>query len=453
MEPEEYLRTLDRIYDLPKHLVGRSEVYVPTSEERLERIEVIREFLDLACPGWRDIRVVHIGGTSGKGSTAWMLAAMLSREHRTGLVTSPHLFDLRERIRVDLEPISRDDLVRVFEGTIFPRARELVGEDPRFALRFPEVILSTAFAHFLGAGVEWAMVEVALGGRYDQTNAVEPVASVITNVSLDHMHLLGGTPEEIAWHKAGIARRGVPLYTSEVEEGVLEVLRGEAGRVGAPLHVVRPDEGGGGDLRFRGRDWRVGMRGPHQRTNAALALAVALDVAGLGEEACADGLANAQMPGRFEEVAPGVIADVAHNPAKTRALAATVEEALTGRRAVLVVGIVEVKDHGSVLAPLLSFTDHVVFTRSRHRGADPIGLLRVWTGLGGDPERAEVVDDPRAALARAQALAGEKGVVLVTGSSFVVDEVLNPDDWLREANAGYVSPGRSYGPGADGGPR
>jgi dihydrofolate synthase/folylpolyglutamate synthase len=444
MEPDEYLRTLDRIYDLPKHLVGRSEVYVPSREERLERIEVTRGFLDHACPGWRDIKVVHIGGTSGKGSTAWMLAAMLSREHRTGLVTSPHLFDLRERIRVDLEPISRDALVGVFEGTIVPRARELVGDDPRFALRFPEVILSTAFAHFLEAGVEWAMVEVALGGRYDQTNAVEPVASVITNISLDHMHLLGATPEEIAWHKAGIAKRDVPLYTSEVKEGVLEVLREEAGRVGAPFHVVHPEEGGGDALRFRGREWHVGMRGPHQRTNAALALAVALDLAGLGEDGCADALATAQMPGRFDEVVPGVIADVAHNPAKTQALARTVGEALVDRRTVLVVGIVDVKDHGSVLGPLLPVADHIVFTRSRHRGADPTGLLHIWTGLGGDPERAEVVEGPKAALTRAQALAGEGGVVLVTGSSFVVDEVLNPDDWMREANAGYVSPGKSY---------
>ena len=157
-----------------------------------------------------------------------------------------------------------------------------------------------------------------------------------------------------------------------------------------------------------------------------------------------DALAIAQMPGRFEEVAPGVIADVAHNPAKTQALAGTVDEALAGRRTVLVVGIVDVKDHASVLGPLVPVADHIVFTRARHRGADPSGLLRVWTGLGGDPERAEVVTSPKAALTRARALAGDGGVVLVTGSSFVVDEVLNPDDWMREANAGYVSPGKSY---------
>ena len=114
MDTHDYVEVLDRIYDLPKHLLDHSEVFVPTPKQRLERIRVTREFLDRAVPGWRDIKVVHVAGTSGKGSTAWMLASMLSRRHRTGLVTSPHLFDLRERIRVDLEPISRDDLVWVF---------------------------------------------------------------------------------------------------------------------------------------------------------------------------------------------------------------------------------------------------------------------------------------------------------------------------------------------------
>ncbi len=440
MEPSEYVEVLDQIYDLPKHLLERSEVFVPTPEQRLERIMITREFLDRAVPGWRDVRVVHVAGTSGKGSTAWMLASMLSRRHRTGLVTSPHLFDLRERIRVDLEPISREDLVRTFRDRVVDPCRQLVGEDPAFALRFPEVILATAFAHFLQVGAPWAVIEVALGGRYDQSNVVEPAAAIITNVSFDHMHQLGDTLEEIASHKAGVIKEGAPVFTTETKDEVLAVIRAEAEEKKAPLHVLEVPPGPGGFLRFRGLEWRLAMRGGHMRANAALALSVALDVAGISADDCMKALANAQMPARFHEFRPGVFADVAHNPAKVAALASTMDEELGSRRRVVVLGLTDKKDAPAVLAPLVGVADALVFTRSRYRGADPERLLRAWKGLD-TPSPAEVVDLPRAALERAIELAGEGGAVVVTGSTFVVDEALNPEAELLEANALYVPPG------------
>lgn len=445
MDEGRYLEVLDRIYDLPGHLFGRSEVFVPTPEQRLERIEVTREFLDRTVPGWRGIKFVHVAGTSGKGSTAWMLADMLSRRHRTGLVTSPHLFDLRERIRLDLEPISREDLVRVFEERVEAPCRRLVGEDPRFALRFPEVILACALARFCEVEASWAVVEVALGGRYDQTNVVEPQAAVITNVSFDHMHQLGDTLEEIAHHKAGIIKPGVPVYTTEEDGAVLAVIRREAEAVDAPLKLVRAARGPGGTLRFRGTDWRLAMKGDHQRSNATLALSVALDVAGMPATDCRAALATSQMPGRFQEVRPGVYADVAHNPAKSAALAGTMREELEGRRRVLVVGMTDKKEAPAVLAPLEGVVDAIVFTRSRYRGADPSTLQAAWEALGPDVPPSRIVDGPREALKTALGLAGDEGVVVVTGSTFVVDEAFNPEAGLLEANALYVPPGEVPG--------
>jgi dihydrofolate synthase/folylpolyglutamate synthase len=442
MEPAEYVEVLDRIYDLSKHLLDRSEVFVPTPEQRLERIRVTREFLDRAVPGWRDIRVVHVAGTSGKGSTAWMLASMLSRRHRTGLVTSPHLFDLRERIRVDLEPMTRDELAWTFMTRVADTCRVLVEEDESFALRFPEVILAIAFAHFMEVGVTWAVIETALGGRYDQSNVVEPAAAVITNVSFDHMHQLGTTLEEIAAHKAGIIKEGVSVYTTETKEEVLEVLRREAAEKHAPFHHVMVPPGPGGSLGFHGLDWRLAMKGGHMRLNAALALSVALEVAGVSAEDCMRALATAQMPARFQEFRPGVFADVAHNPAKVAALAATMDEELGARRRVVVLGLTDKKDGPSVLAPLVGVVDALVFTRSRYRGADPGSLLEAWKGLGA-PSPAEVVVTPRDALERAIEWAGEGGTVVVTGSTFVVDEALNPEAELLEANALYVPPGEA----------
>jgi len=445
MDQESYLEVVDRIYDLPGHLLGRTEVFVPSPEQRLERIRVTREFLDRTIPGWREVRTVHVAGTSGKGSTAWMLAAMLSRRHRTGLVTSPHLFDIRERIRIDLEPISREDLVRVFTDRVEAPCRRLVEEDEALALRFPEVILACAFAHFLDVGVTWAVVEVALGGRLDQTNVLEPQAAAITNVSFDHLHQLGDTLEEIAYHKAGVIKNGVPIYTTEEDETVLSIINHEAESVGAPIHIVRADTGPGGTLRFRGTDWTLAMRGEHQRRNAALGLTIALDVAGLAATDCKAALATAQMPARFQEVRPGLYADVAHNPAKTRALAATISTELVGRRTVLVVGMTDRKEAPGVLAPLVEVTDAAIFTRSRYRGTDPSNLLAAWEGLGGGVAPAQVVDGPREALEKAIELAGDGGAVVVTGSTFVVDEALNPEAELLEANALYVPPGEAPG--------
>ncbi len=443
MDKEEYVRVLDRIYNLPGHLTGRVDVFVPTPEQRLARIAVMRDFLDRALPRWREIRVVHVGGTSGKGSTAWLLAAMLSRRDPTGLVTSPHLFDLRERIRVNMEPISRDDLMRVFEGTVEPASRDMAREDEAFALRFPEVILATAFAQFLEVGVEWAVIEVAIGGRFDQSNVVEPQATAITNVSRDHMHQLGRRLPEIAAHKAGIIKPGVPCYTTETRGRVLDVLRAEAEGKDAPLHLVRAGAGRDGTLRFRRQDWPMAMRGAHQRRNAALALSVALDVARLPEVECMAALATAQMPARFQEVVPGVFADVAHNPAKTRALASTIGEALPGRRTVLVMGITEKKDHRNILRPLAGVVDAVVFTKSRYRGVDPQRLRRIWDTLGAGSSPSDVVMDPREALERGRMLAGDGGAVVVTGSTFVVDEALNPERDILESNATYVPPGEA----------
>ncbi len=456
MDRAEYLRALDRIYDLPRHVAGRTDVFVPTKEERLERIRYTREFLDRALPEWRRIKVAHVAGTAGKGSTAFMLASILSRRHTTGLVTSPHLFDLRERIRLGMRPVPRDDLVRLFEGTVVPACERLVREekDDAFALRFPEVILATAFAHFLERGAEWAVIEVTIGGRYDQSNVVEPAVSIVTNVSRDHVEQLGPRLEDIAGHKAGIAKPGVPLYTTETKRRVLAVLEEECRRVGAPLVRVAPGPGGedDGTLVFRGRVWPLGMRGRHQRSNAALAVAVAMDVAGMSEADCAAGLARARMPGRFDEVGRGVYADIAHNPAKMRALVDIARDALEGRRVVFVLGVSEGKDPRAILNHVASVADRVVLTRARYRGLDPERLLRVWRGLGPGGARlgrVEVVERPRDALARARALAGRGGAVVVTGSTFVVDEALNPDTWLMEANAAYVPPGTAA-PGAGG---
>jgi dihydrofolate synthase/folylpolyglutamate synthase len=149
------------------------------------------------------------------------------------------------------------------------------------------------------------------------------------------------------------------------------------------------------------------------------------------------------MPARFQEVAPGIFADVAHNPAKTRALATTMGEALADRHIVLVLGITERKDHRSILRPLASAVDAVVFTKSRYRGVDPGRLCDIWVSLKDGSPPAEVVADPRDALRRARDLAGEEGAVVVTGSTFVVDEALNPEGDILESNATYRPPGEA----------
>lgn len=405
-------------------------------------LENIRRLLQALGNPERAFRAVHVGGTNGKGSTAAMLAALLQAAgFRIGLYTSPHLLDFSERIRVNGEPIGPDAVapltaeVRAAVEASFAHAPDELPSHPTFF----EVTTALAFLHFARLGVEWAVVEVGLGGRYDATNVLAPDLTIITNVAVEHQDLLGESLEAIAAEKAGIVKPGIPLVTAATEPA-LTVLRRACEERGAPLlHVpaayswdrqaLLPD---GQVFRLRGAttdrgDLRLGLLGRHQLANAATAVAAAeaLREGGLTlpEGAIREGLAAVRWPARLQVVGepPRLLVDGAHNPAACRAVRDFLEGEAPGRR-LLVFGVLKDKDWEQMLEILLpAFAATILCRPPSDRAADPAMLLETARGLC---PHVEVVPEVREALARARALARPEDTVLVAGSLFTAGAAL-----------------------------
>ncbi len=397
--------------------------------------------------------VAHVAGTSGKGSTSTMLAAILQAAgYHTGLHTSPYLQAYTEKIRIGEHYLPIPDftaLVAELHGHVGAMLDGIHGPPSYF-----EATVGLALAAFARAGVNAAVVEVGVGGRHDATNVVQPAVTAITNVGFDHMQILGHTLRDIAFQKAGIIKPGVPAVTAATDPDAYAVIRYECAAWGVPLTTVRVDtppadpattmhaevhdlDADGARFTLRHGDWvlpdvHIGMLGTHQVTNAATAAAAAraLDANGVpvGDEAIRAGLARAFFPGRLEVMQrggdkPTVVIDGAHNPDKARSLVAALHALFPGKRVVLVLGVVADKDASSVLDILLPVASAAVTTQApiinrTVASADDLAALVRARGVPCD-----AVPDPDDAIAAALGMAGAGDLVCVTGSLYLVGAV------------------------------
>jgi dihydrofolate synthase/folylpolyglutamate synthase len=386
---------------------------------------------------------LHVGGTSGKGSTSTMLAAALAASgKRTGLHTKPHLSAMTERARVDGAAISEDEFADVL-GEMMPAIEATTRDHARPS--YYETLLALAFVYFARREVDVAVIEVGLGGTLDGTNLVRPEVSIVTNVGLDHTDVLGDSVEAIAADKAGIAKAGVPLVSNAVGPA-REIIEARALREGAPFFAVGehasvrrlPSETYGQSFSVATAsdtyELALPILGSFQQANAATAI-VALERLGpslrprVGD--VERGLRELVVPGRMEFFPghPSVIFDIAHNPDKAASLAAALAETFPGRRFVFVVGIGETKDAPNVLKPFFDLPASFVFTQFETPGRiseRPRRLANI-AELAGAGARA--ITDPVDALAVARRSGDGEHIVVVTGSTFVTG-VLR--DWWLE---------------------
>jgi dihydrofolate synthase/folylpolyglutamate synthase len=358
---------------------------------------------------------------------------------RTGLTTSPHLSRFAERIRIDGAPIGdralEAALSAVLEGIAVP-------------LTFFEALTAAAFVAFRDAGVDLMVLEVGLGGRLDATNVVEaPLCAAITSIALEHAEILGPTIAHIAREKAGILKPGAPVVlgpldpeaAAPIEEVARAVSAGPIWRVaragggeaaaprpgeirvrrrGAEVEVLAPPEHGGRAAA------RLGLEGPHQADNAAVACGIAWRLAARWPAvagAIPEGLGDARWPGRLErlrvERGAEVLLDCAHNPHGALALAAALDEGATpAARTTLVFGALADKDYPGMLAALAPRAGRRLYTTPKGRAAAPLAALQAIAP-------GEAVPEPRAALARALEAAAPGDLVVVTGSIYLVGEV------------------------------
>lgn len=379
--------------------------------------------------------VIHVAGTNGKGSTSHMLAGVLQRcGYKTGLYTSPHLKDFRERIRVNGQPISQDAVVEFVEAH-----REWYEPlEPSFF----ELTTAMAFKHFSNEHVDVTVIETGLGGRLDSTNVVDPVLSVITNISWDHKDLLGDSLEKIALEKAGIIKFNKPVVVSEMQEDVQRVFAEKATLENAPLtfadrsyrFVSRQYVTGLQELTYdtdRGKvSVRVDLPGFYQMHNVAGVLAACDELRRLGYNLDAakqrDALANVRrltgLRGRWEILndSPLTIADVAHNEAGLRSTMAQLVS-YGKRRVHFVLGFVKDKDVGAILKLFPRDAAYYFCKPDLPRGLDANELRRL---AGENALVGHAYASVREAYQRAYIAAGEDDVIYIGGSTFVVAEVL-----------------------------
>lgn len=414
-----YPAAIKYLYGLQKHGIKLG----------LEPVQAVIE--TLGHPEHR-LRVLHVGGTNGKGSTVAMAAAMLRASGlRVGVYTSPHLVDFRERIRIDGEMISEDRLAE-----LVGRLRRAV--PPTVSLTFFEMTTVLALLYFAESQVDLAVLEVGMGGRFDATNVVEPMACVITTIALDHQEYLGTTEEAIAFEKAGIIKPAVPVVIGRMGAEAGAVIERIAAERAAPVRRLGSEfvvEGSSDRFTYRGwgrvfEGLRCGLVGRHQLDNAACAIAL-LESAGYGgvpvdEAAVRKGLRSVVWEGRLEviEDAPRVLLDGAHNPAASRALARYLGEFLASHpnaRIILVWGMMRDKDLREFLAPLLPLVSEIVLTQAGlarsatvHELREP---LREW------PKPVYEVPLPAEALQRAKQQASPGDLICVAGSLMLLGDI------------------------------
>ena len=379
-------------------------------------------------------RVLHIAGTNGKGSTAAMTAAILQAAgYRVGLYTSPHLVEFRERIRVNGEMISESQVAELTE-----QLQTLC--QPDLSPTFFEYTTAMAFQHFAESGVEVSVVEVGLGGRFDATNVVTPVACVVTTISLDHQEHLGNTCSAIAFEKAGIIKPGVPVMVGRLDDDAWRTIEQVASERQAAVFRLNEDFCTEGEepqqFSYRGLGLRYdgltcALEGRHQLDNAACALALLGAVAPQGiavtAEAVREGLRAVNWAGRLETADrhPTVFLDGAHNPAAATALAdflTRADRSHPSRSVVLVLGMMRDKDHRGFVEPLRGLVDEVVLTQADLPRSATAQELRA--SIGDLLPHSHVVPSLSDAMTLARQLATSDGLVCVTGSLMLVGECM-----------------------------
>ena len=400
-------------------------------------LDRIRALCDLLGHPEQAYPTVHVTGTNGKTTTAGMIAALFGAMGLTaGTYTSPHLQDVRERLRIAGEPVSRDDVTRGLEY-LGPFLSHVDADHPE-PVTFFEVLTALAFTHFADAPVDVGVFEVGMGGRWDATNVIAAQVAVLTDISLDHPEL-GSSVESVAAEKAGIIKPDSITVTAAHPAGAMRVIKEAAAEANARIVIAGEDFGvedrqtavGGQLLTLRGvtgdvRDVFLPLHGLHQAANAAYALAAVEAFfgfsGGIEGDVIREGFAAVRSPGRLEvirrpDLAP-VVLDGAHNPAGARSLAIALGTEFAFRNRVFVLGVLGDKDVDALITELLPVADHLIVTQPPSGRAAPAERLAKIIRTSG--RSVETAEDVAEAVELASGLATQDDAVVVTGSLYTV---------------------------------
>ena len=453
-----YEQAIDFLFGRINYERVHAEAY-STSDFKLDRMRLLLEML--GNPHER-IPVVHLAGTKGKGSTCSMLASVIkSCGYRCGLYISPHITAFEERITVNGIQPNQTEFVGLL-NRLLPTIAEMDQLPGRMQPTYFELATALAWKYFTEQNVDIAVLEVGLGGRLDSTNLCRPLVTVITNISRDHTHVLGSTLHQIAYEKAGIIKPHIPLISGVGQGEALEMIEQTSRERQAPftllgrqLHLINRRTGPRGtveiDVRTPTRLWTevpVVLRGPHQATNAALALAVIDELQkqnwSFSEADVKVGFQSVNWPARVEIISrrPTVIIDAAHNWESSRALVASLREEQLAQKRILIFAATKDKDVAGILRQLLPSFETVVLTRylDNPRGVSLDELHGLVESMTVRP--THFAPDPLSAWNLAKRIAGPHDLIVITGSFFLVAELR--ETILYEAKK---TPEENVGPG------
>ena len=387
MIPNSFEETLDYLY-------GLQRLGMKFGLENITRVlETIGNPQD-------SLKIVHIAGSNGKGSTAAHLESVLMEAgYSVGLYSSPHFVRFTERIRVDRKTIEETDVVRITRNMLdaMPELASNADAEEQVPVTFFELTTALALVYFAEKGVDTVILETGLGGRLDATNVCNPILSMITTISLEHQEFLGNTIEQIAGEKAGIVKPGKPVICGVRQPEAKKVIREVCEEKQAPLYQagaqfrIRQYKDGsfsysGIERSFKGL--RTSMRGRHQARNAAMAVAGAEVLQSLGfaissDEAIRKGLENVRWRGRQEylEMPQRVLLDGAHNAEAMMTLCRSLKNEYTYRRLLVLMGIMREKNHRRMIASIAPLADEIVLLLSDSRSAPPWDISRFVTDL------------------------------------------------------------------------
>jgi dihydrofolate synthase/folylpolyglutamate synthase len=397
---------------------------------------------------------IHIAGSNGKGSVAAMLQSILSLSgYRTGLYTSPHLVDYRERIRIGDELIDKDFIVDF--------VNDLKEEIDQNGYTFFEVTTALAFSYFAKHKINMGILETGMGGRLDATNIATPLISIITNISLEHTEHLGTTLAQIAFEKAGIIKNGIPTITAVDDSEALQVIEDICGERESPLSIINPsvfisdakfpphpiplpwgERGNNEDIRIHKlsvdqtvfdfgplKNLKLNLSGRHQVTNASLAIFATKKLKEMGwkinRTAIRDGLKNVNWRGRLEVARdnPLTLLDVAHNPVGIKTLIEALEEFFPEKKIIFIFGVMADKDYPLMLKEICWKAKFILLTKPDYkRAADPELLEKV---LIDQNKPYEILPQVKQAYIFALKNAKSEDVICITGSHFTVGEFLS----------------------------
>jgi len=397
-----------------------------------EPFNAMNKWLPLLGNPHEKVPFIHIAGSNGKGSTVNYLKEMLEQAgYKVGAFTSPHLERVNERITINGLEIP-DERFLALANRLFHLIEQMDGEYPNFF----EIMTLIGFMYFEEEKVDIAIIEAGIGGRFDCTNVITPLISIITTVSLDHTHILGNTYIDIAYQKAGIIKRNIPVVTAVLNQEALEVIRTEAEEQNAPLFIYGEDffvsdiQTESGKQRFTYHLGKVKlnislkMLGTHQIANASCALTAATILRSIGFDRFTDNniqraLENAFWPGRFERIGQQIVLDGSHNPEGTKALIDTLTEQYPHRKYKFIYSVMNDKDYKESISMLEKVASAIYFTEI------PIPRAAKAEELAKHSKHPlkEVHEDWKELVKREIANIQSDELLVITGSIFFIAEV------------------------------